>query len=166
MDFASVFYFYDLPMLTLDHLAQLQRILSKTHTNMIIFIIPHFLYAVKPQIRFFTGIHFRVNSTVEFTLGIYVGFFWKTCPNRPADSLRCLPVTAVRPVLYLNLQSNYTKFLHFISFCFFRWRTAVSCFSSIDRFQLVCFAKVAACPPCIPLAKLSQLDRSRLWRRI
>ena len=75
------------------------------------------------------------------------GFFWKTCLNRPADSLRCLPVTAVRPVLYLNLQSNYTKFLHFVPFCFFRWRTAVSCFSSIDRFQLVCFAKVAACPP-------------------
>ncbi|MCI5844839.1 MAG: hypothetical protein MRZ94_03570, partial [Oscillospiraceae bacterium] len=45
-------------------------------------------------------------------------------------------------------------------------RTAVSCFSSIDRFQLVCFARVAACPPCIPLAKLSQLDRSRLRRRI
>ena len=106
-------------------------------------------------------------------------FFGKTCLNRPADSLRCLPVTAVRPVLYLNLQSNYTKFLHFVPFCFFRWRTAVSCFSSIDRFQLVCFARVAACPPfledalplCrlrrhfptlwgITLAKLSQLDRS------
>ena len=130
------------------------------------------------------------------------GFFWKTCLNRPADSPCCLPVTAVRPVLYRNLQSNYTQFLHFVPFCFFRWRTAVSCFSSIDRFQLVCFAKVAACPPfrgCpsplsatptflpspfvsvadifprsgksptpwgITLAKLSQLDRSRLWRGI
>ena len=112
-------------------------------------------------------------------------FFWKTCPNRPADSLRCLPVTAVRPVLSLNLQSNYTQFLHFVPFCFFRWRTAVSCFSSIDRFQLVCFARVAACPPfledalplCrlrrhfptlwgITLAKLNQLDHSRLRRRI
>ena len=74
-------------------------------------------------------------------------FFGKPCPNRPADSLRSLPVSAVRPVLCLNLQSNYTKFLHFVPFCFFRWRTAVSCFSSIDRFQLVCFARVAACPP-------------------
>ena len=110
-------------------------------------------------------------------------FFGKTCLNRPAESLRCLPVTAVRPVLYLNLQSNYTKFLHFVRFCFFRWRTAVSFFSSIDRFQLVCFARVAACPPfledalslCrlrrhfptlwgITLAELSQLDRSRLRR--
>ena len=85
-------------------------------------------------------------------------FFWKTCPNRPADSLRCLPVTAVRPVLYLDLQSNYTRFLHFVPFCFFRWRTTVSCFSSIDRFQLVCFAKVAACPPyledALPLCRL------------
>ena len=74
-------------------------------------------------------------------------FFGKTCLNRPADSLRCLPVTAVRPVLSLHLQSNYTKFLHLAPFCFFRWRTAVSCFSCIDQFQLVCFARVAACPP-------------------
>lgn len=63
MDFASVFYFYDLPMLTPDHLAKLQRILSKTHTNMIIFIIPHFLYAVKPQIGFFTEIPFVFSMT-------------------------------------------------------------------------------------------------------
>lgn len=77
-------------------------------------------------------------------------FFGKTCLNRPADSLRCLPVTAVRPVLYRNLQSNDTKFLHFVPFCFFRWWTAISCFLSIDRFQLVCFARVAACPPLHP----------------
>ena len=44
----------------------------------------------------------------------------KTCLNRPAESLRCLPVTAVRPVPYLNLQSNDTKFLHFVPFCFFQ----------------------------------------------
>ena len=112
-------------------------------------------------------------------------FFGKLFPNGPAKTLRCSPVTAVRPILYSNLQSDNTKFLHFVPFCFFRWRTAVSCFSSIDRFQLVCFARVAACPPfledalplCrlrrhfptlwgITLAKLSQLDRSRLWRRI
>ncbi|MCI5844318.1 MAG: hypothetical protein MRZ94_00905 [Oscillospiraceae bacterium] len=36
----------------------------------------------------------------------------------------------------------------------------VTYLSSINQFQLVHFARVAACPPCIPLAKLSQLDRS------
>ena len=90
-----------------------------------------YLVSHKNAVKSRTGIHFRI--------------FWKTCLSRPADSLRCLPVTAVRPVLYLDLQSNYTKFLHFVPFCFFRWRTAVSCFSSIDRFQLVCFARVATC---------------------
>ena len=67
-------------------------------------------------------------------------FFGKPFPNRPAKTLCCSPVTAVRPILYSNLQSDNAKFLHFVPFCFFRWRTAVSCFSSIDRFQLVCFA--------------------------
>ena len=85
-------------------------------------------------------------------------FFGKPCPCRPADSLRCLPVSAVRPILYSNLQSDHTKFLYFVEFCFFRWRTAVSFFSSIDRFQLVCFARVAACPPfledALPLCRL------------
>ena len=47
-------------------------------------------------------------------------FFGKPCPNRPADSLRCLPVSAVRPILYSNLQSDNTKFLYFVSFCFFQ----------------------------------------------
>ena len=73
-------------------------------------------------------------------------FLGKTCLNHPADSLRFLPVTAAHPVLYLNLQSDHTKFLYYISFCFFGGWTAVSCFSSIDRFQFVCFARVAACP--------------------
>ena len=40
----------------------------------------------------------------------------------------------------------------------------MSCSSSSSLSKLVCFARVAACPPCIPLAKLSQLDRSRLRR--
>jgi len=91
-------------------------------------------------------------------------FLGKPFLNRPADSLRCLPVSAVRPILYANLQSDNTKFLYFVPFCFIRRRTAVSCFSSIDRLQLVCFARGAACPPCIPLAKLNQLDHSRLRR--
>ena len=85
-------------------------------------------------------------------------FFGKPFPNRPAKTLRCSPVTAVRPILYSNLQSDNAKFLHFVPFCFFRWRTAVSCFSSIDQFQLVCFARVAACPPfledALPLCRL------------
>jgi len=46
-------------------------------------------------------------------------FFGKTCLNRPADSLRCLPVTAVRPVPYRNLQSNDTKFSAFRTVLFF-----------------------------------------------
>ena len=44
----------------------------------------------------------------------------KPCPNRPADSLRCSPLSAVRPILYSNLQSDDTKFLYFVSFCFFQ----------------------------------------------
>jgi len=86
-------------------------------------------------------------------------------PNRPANSLRCSPVTAVRPVLYSNLQSDHTKFLYFVSFCFFRGRTAVSCSSSIDRLQLVCFVKGNSLFPLTILsAKLNQLDHSCLRR--
>ena len=44
-------------------------------------------------------------------------------------------------ILYSNLQSDHTKFLYFVPFCFFRRRTAVACSSSIDRLQLVCFVK-------------------------
>ena len=108
---------------------------SKLLFHKILYFQPHILFRPIKQ------------SPIRFHGNPFSDFFWKTCLNRPADSLRCLPVTAVRPVLYRNLQSNYTQFLHFVSFCFFRWRTAVSCFSSIDRFQLVCFARVAACPP-------------------
>ena len=128
-------------------------------------------------------------------------FLGKPFLNRPADSLRCLPVSAVRPILYANLQSDNAKFLYFVPFCFIRRRTAVSCFSSIDRLQLICFARGGSLPPffrgCppplsatptflpnpfvsftdifprsgksptlwgIPLAKLNQLDHSRLRR--
>ena len=85
-------------------------------------------------------------------------FLGKPFLNRPADSLRCLPVSAVRPILYANLQSDNAKFLYFVPFCFIRRRTAVSCFSSIDRLQLICFARGAACPPfledALPLCRL------------
>ena len=47
-------------------------------------------------------------------------FLGTPCPSRPADSLRCLPVSAVRPVPYRNLQSDDSKFLLFLLFCFFR----------------------------------------------
>ena len=69
------------------------------------------------------------------------GFFRKPLPYHPANSLRCLPVTAVRLILYSSLQSDHTKFLYFVPFCFFRRRTTVACSSSIDRLQLVCFVK-------------------------
>jgi len=63
---------------------------------------------------------------------------------------------------YLNLQSNYTKFLHFIPFCFFGGRTAVAYSSSIDRLQLVCFVKGNSLfPLTIPSAERNPLDHSR-----
>ena len=93
--------------------------------------------------------------------GIRKRLLGKPCLNHPAKTLRCSPVSAVRPILYSNLQSDNTKFLHFVPFCFFRWRTAVSCFSSIDRFQLVCFAGEQLVP-LHPSAKLNQLDHSLL----
>lgn len=76
-------------------------------------------------------------------------FLGKPCPNRPADSLRCLPVIAARPVLHRNLQSNYAKFLHLIPFCFFRWRTAESCSSSgsVSKFTVFCRGQLALCTP-------------------
>ncbi|MGN1225513.1 MAG: hypothetical protein ACI4TG_10465, partial [Ruminococcus sp.] len=43
----------------------------------------------------------------------------KTCLNRPADSLRCLPVTAVRHSRCTNLQSFSAKFCLFQSVLFF-----------------------------------------------
>ena len=52
---------------------------------------------------------------------LFLDFLGEPCTNRPADSLRCLPVTAVRPILYSNLKSDATKFLYFVAFCFFRW---------------------------------------------
>ena len=88
-------------------------------------------------------------------------FLEKPITYRPAESLRCLPVSAVRPILHLNLQSDHTQFLYFALFCFFRWRTAVSCFSSIDQFQLVCFAGCSlppffrGCPPLLSLRDIS-----------
>ena len=66
------------------------------------------------------------------------GFLRKPFPNRPANLLRCSPVTAVRPVLYSNLQSDYTKFLYFVSFCFFRTRTAATRRFTKRRYESPC----------------------------
>ena len=70
------------------------------------------------------------------------GFLRKPFPNRPANLLRCSPVTAVRPVLCSNLHSDCSKFLLSILFCFFGERTAVILF--FVRFScpnLQCFAE-------------------------
>ncbi len=62
----------------------------------------------------------------------------------------CLcPLSAVVRCTYL--QSCSSKFLHSVSFCFFRWRTAIACSSFRYLIQLVHFARGTACPPCIPL---------------
>ena len=80
-------------------------------------------------------------------------FFGKPCPNRPVDSLRCLPVPL--SALFCTPVCNLTilNFCCSCCFVFFRGRTAVSRFSPINRFQLVFFARGAACPPCIPLRR-------------
>ena len=74
-------------------------------------------------------------------------FLGKPCPSRPADSLRCLPVSAVRPILYSSLQSDHTKFLYFVSFCFFR-RADSGCLISLrsNNFLIVPVMQGAACP--------------------
>jgi len=73
----------------------------------------------------------------------------KTCLNRPAESLRCLPVSAVRPVLYANLHPDYSKFLLLIPFCFLRRRTAesYSLSGSIFKFTVFCRGQLALCTP-------------------
>jgi len=86
-------------------------------------------------------------------------FLGKPCLNRPAESLRCLPVTAVRPVLYLNLQPDCTNFLYCIPLCFFIWRTSDCLFLiRLPCSNLQCFAEGSL--PSALLAELSQLDPS------
>ena len=65
-------------------------------------------------------IFFIGDGSIKLHANQFSDFLGKPCLNRPADSLRCLPMTAVRPVPYRNLQSNDTKFLHFVPFCFFQ----------------------------------------------
>jgi len=89
-----------------------------------------------------------------------VDFLGKPFSNRPAESLRCLPMSAVHPVLYLNLQPDCTKFfvLH-ADFDFIRRRTADHSFLiRLSCPNLQCFAEGSL--PSALLAKLSQLDRS------
>ena len=74
-------------------------------------------------------------------------FLRKPFPNRPAKTLRCSPVTAVRPISYSNLQPFSLNFCISYRFVFSEWRTAVSCPSSIDRLHLVCFVKGNSLPP-------------------
>ena len=74
------------------------------------------------------------------------GFFGKPCPNRPAKTLRCSPMTAVRPISYSNLQPFSLNFCISYHFVFSEWRTAVSCPSSIDQFQFVRFARGQLAP--------------------